>query len=435
MKKTYRCRRYPAVVAAAALVFTATAVRLTAAESPWILRSGSLEVGERSLLMAVKVKKSAYTPEEARRKAEDQLRRLRERLVLAVAADRAGLAGAPAIVAALEEFRLTHIVDLFMEEKIQRAALEATKGVGDGDKLIQGKAYRNERARLHDELSKAATAEFPGEVDQPALLAMAAGREGNPVVGRILGREIRADSVRRGMAEVNHPSNDIKSEEKVALTVLEAQMTKFRFAALAERDGFGRRPDFVSDLADRRLRLLADAYTEQQIYPGVKPTAAEIEAFYTANAGRLRRGEEREIFEILVPEQAQAEAIAARLAAGGDFAGELREHSTGATREQGGRLGFLQAGDVLPVLDAAIARLQTGGISAPVKSPFGWHLLRCGQITTGRVPPLDEVRSALEIQVRDEQRAKAVTAAVARLAPDVPVEFNQKRFQEVLEGL
>lgn len=434
VKPDRRSRRLVAL-AAAGLIFAAVPGLAPVAAAAWLMRSGAVEIVDRSLVMGLSLKNRNLTAEESRRKAEEQMRRLRERLVLAVAAERAGIAQAPAVVAAIEEFRFNHLVDLFLEEKVVRGALQAAKEAAAGDAWLERKTYPRERAQRYDELYKTAVTEFPAEIDKAALAATAAGGEGNPVVGKVLGREVRADEVRRGMAGVSHPSNRKESDEGVALSVLDSLLTKIRFAALAERAGFAQRPDFVGDLADRRLRLLADAYAEQVVYPGVQPTAAEIETFYAANAERLRRGEEREIFEILVAEKADAEAIAARLAAGGDFAKEVREQSTGPTREMGGRLGFLRPGEILPALDAALQKLQAGGVSSPVKSTYGWHILRCAQVVTGRVPPLEEVRAALEIQVRDEQRAKALTAAAARLAPEVPVEFNDTRYQEILKGL
>jgi parvulin-like peptidyl-prolyl isomerase len=89
----------------------------------------------------------------------------------------------------------------------------------------------------------------------------------------------------------------------------------------------------------------------------------------------------------------------------------------------------------LAALDTAIVKLAAGQVSPPVKTKLGWHILRCAQVTEGRIPPLEEVRAGLEPIVLEELRAAALAAAVARLEGRIPVEFNQSRYQEILKSL
>src|SRR5690606_32506512 len=64
-----------------------------------------------------------------------------------------------------------------------------------------------------------------------------------------------------------------------------------------------------------------------------------------------------------------------RIQNGESFEVLARRHSDDATAPQGGDLGWLSPGEAVPAFEQAMNTLQPGQISAPVKSPFGWHLI------------------------------------------------------------
>jgi len=65
-----------------------------------------------------------------------------------------------------------------------------------------------------------------------------------------------------------------------------------------------------------------------------------------------------------------------RILTGGESFEDLaRRHSDDATAPQGGDLGWLSPGETVPAFEQAMNGLQEGQLSAPIKSPFGWHLI------------------------------------------------------------
>jgi parvulin-like peptidyl-prolyl isomerase len=431
-------RRLPALalpVVAGLSLLLAGAAAAGAADTPWLLRAGNLQVGERPLLLGLAMRNRALAGDEAKRKADEVLRRLRERLLLAAAASQAGMATDPAVQGALDEFASSHLADLYLDENVMAPARAAAKAAGKGNRKAESDQFVLGRKRLYNEVAAAAAGQIPAEVDEAALKAVVDGAADDRVVARAAGGEVRSGQLRREMARVDHPSSQEQSRERVARSVLDSILSRIRFAALADRAGYRRRPSFVEAVEDRRLRLLADRYAEVNVYAGVSATAADVEAHYQRNRERLRRGQEREIFEIVVADEQSAAAVAAKLAAGMDFGAAVKEFSQGATKDDGGRIGFVSKGEALAALDTAIAKLAAGQVSPPVKTKLGWHILRCAQVTEGRIPPLEEVRAGLEPIVLEELRAAALAAAVARLEGRIPVEFNQSRYQEILKSL
>ena len=82
-----------------------------------------------------------------------------------------------------------------------------------------------------------------------------------------------------------------------------------------------------------------------------------------------------------------------------------------------------------------IATLKAGQVGPVVKSPYGYHVLRCASVQQGRTPPLAEARPALERRLVEARRAEALAEALARLEKEIPVEVNETRYQEILKSL
>ena len=114
---------------------------------------------------------------------------------------------------------------------------------------------------------------------------------------------------------------------------------------------------------------------------------------------------------ILVETEEKAAELVTLLEGGADFAELAKEHSTGPTGPNGGDLGWFTAGRMVKPFEDAVMALAVGEISAPVQTQFGWHVIKLDDMREGSLPPLDQVRPQLVMQL---QRARA-EAEMARL--------------------
>ncbi|MFZ3221626.1 MAG: peptidylprolyl isomerase [Rugosibacter sp.] len=100
------------------------------------------------------------------------------------------------------------------------------------------------------------------------------------------------------------------------------------------------------------------------------------------------------------------QALKERLDNGADFAELARQHSNDLSAAKGGDLGWLYAGDTVPEFEAAMNALQINQISAPIQSPFGFHLI---QVLARRVGELSVERQRMAArQVLRERKADEV---------------------------
>ena len=147
----------------------------------------------------------------------------------------------------------------------------------------------------------------------------------------------------------------------------------------------------------------------------VEVTEEQLRATYEMERERFETPEQRHAEHILieVPEgeedaaRAKAEAIVVRLRVGEDFAAVAAAESADAgTKAQGGELGWISRGGFLvgPFEDALYA-LQVGGISDPVRTEAGFHIIRLAEVRPGAVQPFEAVREeiAAELKTREAE--------------------------------
>ena len=137
----------------------------------------------------------------------------------------------------------------------------------------------------------------------------------------------------------------------------------------------------------------------------------ELREYYEQSSGRYLQDEQRRASHILLEfgddEEAareQAAALLARVQAGEPFADLARQYSAdGGTADQGGDLGLLPLSQLPGPLGDAIFSMREGEITGPVKSDFGFHVIRLDEIRAGGPLPFEQVRAELEQELRAER--------------------------------
>lgn len=162
-----------------------------------------------------------------------------------------------------------------------------------------------------------------------------------------------------------------------------------------------------SFLADAMIESITNGeITEDQI------RQAYAERFVTSS-GEM----EFSASHILVESEAEARALIGQLDQGADFSVLAREHSTGPSGPNGGRLEWFGKGRMVPPFEAAVMVLEVGQVSEPVQTQFGWHVIKLNDRRMKGVPALEDVYDDLERGLR----AGMVDALIAQLLARVEI--------------
>ena len=150
-------------------------------------------------------------------------------------------------------------------------------------------------------------------------------------------------------------------------------------------------PDFARKLAYNRDKTLLDEYLEQEAKKAVTPEAAR--KLYDETAKGITPEQEVRARHILVESEEEAKKAQARVKGGEDFAkvaGELSKDP--GSKTDGGDLGFFTKDRMVEPFAEAAFKLEPGQISDPVKSQFGWHVIKVEEKRTKPVPSFEEMQ-------------------------------------------
>ena len=175
----------------------------------------------------------------------------------------------------------------------------------------------------------------------------------------------------------------------------------------AEARGLQKTQAFADQMELARQSVLIRAlFTDIESETPVDEAAIKAEYDRIANSPEAT---EYSASHILVATEEQANDLTAKLAAGADFAAMAKEFSTDpGSGAQGGDLNFASANSYVPEFSKAMVDLTVGQTTkAPVKSQFGWHIIRLTDKRKRELPPLAEVQEAIGKQLRENILSRA----------------------------
>ena len=152
----------------------------------------------------------------------------------------------------------------------------------------------------------------------------------------------------------------------------------------------------------------------EQLASQVAPTEDDLRKTYDENRANYVLEERRRARHILIPvsgeddtgARKQAETVLAEARAGQDFAELAKKYSKDSTAADGGELGFVQKKDFPGPFGDTLFGMKVGDIAGPVKSQFGYHLIKLEEIQAGEAKPFEAVRAELDAQYRQDRAAE-----------------------------
>ena len=172
-----------------------------------------------------------------------------------------------------------------------------------------------------------------------------------------------------------------------------------------------------ADYKRRRLygkhKSLRDSYFAKNIRDSV--TQKQQKAIYDAEIKKIKPAQEVKARHILMKKEEDALDIVERLNRGDDFSTLAREKSEDRSAGNGGDLGYFQRGEMTKSFEEAAFALPVGEISPPVKSEFGWHIIKVEDKRMTPIPSFEELKDRIKsdlvqqksLDIADKLRAGA----------------------------
>ncbi len=226
----------------------------------------------------------------------------------------------------------------------------------------------------------------------PALAQEDANPKDDKVVAIVNGHEIRVSEVQMATDDILGQLPDMPPKLRYPF-VVEYLIERHLLAQYAVKEGIADTEEYKRRLALYQAKALRDAYFFQKIRPMV--TEEEIRKVYDEEAAKLQQTERARARMILVATEKEAQDILALLAKGQKFEDLAKQYSLDGSKDYGGDLGYFTAAEMVPEFSKAAFALKVGETSQPVKTDFGWHIIRLEDLKQGGAQPYDQVKAAI----------------------------------------
>ena len=252
-------------------------------------------------------------------------------------------------------------------------------------------------------------------------------RADSKVVATIDGKPVTDADLAIAESEIGSDMGSMPAAQK-RMSLLEFLIDNQLFAEAAEKEKLGQGPDFETRLNYLKRRALRELYFDKVIKASVSD--ADARKMYDDQVKLIKPEEEVSARHILVETEDKAKELKEKIKSGGDFVALAKENSKDpGSKEDGGNLGYFGHGQMVPQFEDIVFKLAKGDVSDPVKTQFGWHLVKLEDKRIKQPPAFDIVKDRL---IQSQLLQKAQQSAVA-LRAQSKIEFVDPEIKAAIE--
>ena len=193
----------------------------------------------------------------------------------------------------------------------------------------------------------------------------------------------------------------------------------------AKRNLYEAEPAFKAELARLKDSLLT-SYALEKAISSVSVSDADARAYYDENSDKFTSPETVNASHILVADEDTALALIAKIQGGEiSFEDAAREHSSCPSGKNGGSLGDFERGQMVPEFDTAVFAMSVGEITpVPVKTQFGYHIIRLNSKSETAPVPYEEIGADIKELLLTEKKRAAYDSKINQLKILYPVDLT-----------
>ncbi|MGB1361576.1 MAG: peptidylprolyl isomerase [Alphaproteobacteria bacterium] len=204
-----------------------------------------------------------------------------------------------------------------------------------------------------------------------------------------------------------------QGQDKLFVPIRNSIIEKMAIKDQAEKAGLKDSIDYKSAIRKAERDILTRLYFDKKM--GKPITQGDLKKEYNKLKKDMAKNKQVKARHILVKTRNDADKIIKALNAGNDFASLAKTHSKGPTGKKGGDLGWVSRGQMVPSFDKALFELKDGAITKrPVKTQFGWHIIKREKSRSQKAPTFKEAKEFLEGRLRQARAQKVIQDAISK---------------------
>ena len=194
----------------------------------------------------------------------------------------------------------------------------------------------------------------------------------------------------------------------------------------ALKKGLDKTPDFQKKLEEFKKLTLVTELFEKEIISKAKVSDQEVKDYYDKHKEEFTPTTQIKASHILLKTEDEAKKVLDRLKKGEKFGDIAKAVSLDpGSAKNGGDLGYFSKGQMVPEFEKAAASLNAGDISLPVKTQFGYHIIKVTDKKKGDVIEFEKIKDMISQRLSGEKQKGAFDQYVAELRKNYKVEINK----------
>ncbi|ABR47885.1 PpiC-type peptidyl-prolyl cis-trans isomerase [Alkaliphilus metalliredigens QYMF] len=195
------------------------------------------------------------------------------------------------------------------------------------------------------------------------------------------------------------------------------------FYLLAKEENLEKEDAYQADLEKMKENLLKQ-YAINKLLRDITITDSEITNYYTENKAQFEQPAQVQASHILVDSEEKAQGVLAELKEGLSFEEAATKHSSCPSNAKGGDLGLFAQGQMVPEFEEAAFNMEVDTVSEPVKTQFGYHIIKVVDQKPAQEKSLAEVKDQLNQQLLSQKQQKAYFDKIEALKGQFTVTLN-----------
>lgn len=242
----------------------------------------------------------------------------------------------------------------------------------------------------------------------------------NKVLAVVNGKEITNDEVQAFIQMMGQQGMQFNNEEGIK-KITDELVNQELFYLDAIKTGLDKDEEYIKEV-ERIKESALKQYAVNNFLKDIKIEDSEVAEYYESHKDYFKKPEMVTASHILVEEEELANKIKKEIEEGKSFEDAATEYSTCPSKEKGGSLGQFGRGQMVPEFEQAAFEAEVNHITEPVKSQFGYHIIRVDGKTDDEYATLEEVRDEVTRQLTGLKQQEVYLNKAKDLSKEYKVE-------------
>ena len=234
------------------------------------------------------------------------------------------------------------------------------------------------------------------------------------------------------LGEFNQLWEEVPEDYKLQLDksmVLDQMISEKLLIQEAKNMGLEEDNDVLEQIKKMTEQILVQVLIEREILDKIKVNDEEVLEYYEKNKESFTEKEQVYLYNILLETEEEAQDILEQLKAGGDFSEIAKEKSAGPSAAQGGDLGYLTKGTIIPEIEEVVFALEVEELSEIINTDFGFHILKITEKKAETVKTLEEVKEDIIQTLLPNKQKEAFENLLEELKGKAEIEINEEALE------